>query len=321
MFDEYRACRICPRSCGVDRYVQKGYCGCNASVRAARAGLHFFEEPFLSGTRGSGTVFFSGCSLGCVYCQNGQISRDLYGFDISEERLAEIFLQQQDIRHAHNINLVTGTHFIPSIAEALRMAKDRGLRIPVVWNSSGYERPEYLRYLDGLVDIFLPDLKTLDLDLGARYMHVPDYPERAKEALACMAEMAGAVTFDEFSDMTDPPYNTSGQEPVKENDKDWNRNWDQDQESDPSGALFYEGEHVLMTRGLVVRHLVIPGQIEDSKRVLRYLCETYGDQIWISLMSQYTPVGRFAKRQYYETTQVTARAAHDETTSDRTFSD
>jgi len=264
--DEYRACRICPRECGVDRYVHKGYCGCGAAVKAARAGLHYYEEPFLSGTRGSGTVFFSGCSLGCVYCQNGQISRDLYGVEISVKRLADIFLEQQNVRNAHNINLVTGTHFLPSIAEALKMAKDKGLQIPVIWNSSGYEKPEYLRLLDGLADIFLPDFKTLDPELGTRYIHAPDYPDRAKEALACMAEMAGDTV---FYDLPDRPA------PSADDDA-------------------YTGEAVLMKQGLVVRHLVIPGHTEDSKQVLSYLYQTYGDRIWISLMSQYTPVGRFA---------------------------
>ena len=269
-FREYRSCRLCPRACGADRYRHAGYCGCAAEVKAARAGLHYYEEPFLSGTRGSGTVFFTGCSLGCVYCQNGQISRELYGYTISEERLTEIFLEQQD-RQAHNINLVTGTQYIPSIAAALREAKQQGLSIPVIWNSSGYERPDSLRQLEGLVDIFLPDFKTLDPVLGKRYMNAPDYPEWAKASLACMYEMAGTVSFAEFHGdgaASDPASKAS--EPV------------------------YEGENVLMKQGLVVRHLVIPGQTEDSRKVLRYLFETYGDHIWISLMSQYTPTGRFA---------------------------
>ena len=284
--NEYRACRICPRECGADRHVRIGYCGCGAEVRAARAGLHYYEEPFLSGTRGSGTVFFSGCSLGCVYCQNGQISRDLYGIEISEERLAQIFLEQQDIRKAHNINLVTGTHFLPSIAEALRLAKGQGLHIPVIWNSSGYEKPEFLKRLDGLVDIFLPDFKTLDPELGRRYMNAPDYPDRAKEAIACMAEMAGETAFYELTDdkvADQSPGNNVCKVPENKG-----------QDAGCVCTEEYAGEHVLMSRGLVVRHLVIPGQTKDSKQVLRYLYETYGERIWISLMSQYTPVGRFA---------------------------
>ena len=284
------ACRICPRECGVNRLVQRGYCGCGAAVMAARAGLHYYEEPFLSGVRGSGTVFFSGCSLGCVYCQNGQISRDLYGIEISEERLAEIFLEQQDVRRAHNINLVTGTHFLPSIAAALKSAKDQGLRIPVIWNSSGYEKPEYLRQLEGLVDIFLPDLKTLDPDLGARYMNAPDYPDRAKEALACMVEMAGDALFYELSD--DHAQESEGEPGDRTATEDGGSNTQREYLLEP--ALEYEGEGVLMKQGIVVRHLVIPGQTEDAKHVLRYLHDTYGERIWISLMSQYTPVGEFA---------------------------
>lgn len=284
--DEYRVCRICPRECGVDRYVHSGYCGCKAAIKAARAGLHYYEEPFLSGVNGSGTVFFSGCSLGCVYCQNGQISRDLYGIEISEERLSDIFMEQQDVRNAHNINLVTGTHFLPSIAEALKMARDQGLHIPVIWNSSGYEKPESLRLLDGLVDIFLPDFKTMDPELGARYMHAPDYPDRAKEALACMAEMAGETVFYEL------PGSLAGS----------------------SEEAAYTGEEVLMKQGLVVRHLVIPGHTEDSKQVLAYLYRTYGERIWISLMSQYTPVGRFTQNDesFPELCRTLTAAEYDE---------
>lgn len=266
---EYRECRLCPRECGTDRRFHIGFCGCGEKVKAARAGLHFYEEPFLSGTRGSGTVFFSGCSLGCVYCQNGQISREHFGIEIDEERLADILLEQQDVRKAHNINLVTGTHFTPSIVSALQIARRHGLVIPVIWNSSGYEKKETLRCLEGLVDIFLPDFKTLDPELGKRYMNAPDYPDRAKEALACMADMAG--------------------EPV----------WE-------------EGPDGLMKRGLVVRHLVIPGHTKDSRQVLRYLFETYGDRIWISVMSQYTPVGRFAGERGAEYPELCRRVTRTE---------
>jgi len=265
--ENYQACRLCPRECGVNRHVHTGYCGCGDVVKAARAGLHYYEEPFLSGTRGSGTVFFSGCSLGCVYCQNTQISRDRWGLEITEERLAQIFLEQQNLRGAHNINLVTGTHFLPSIVTALHEAKARGLHIPVIWNSSGYEKPDMLRHLKGLVDIFLPDLKTLDPELAAKYMHAPDYPEMARKALSCMAEMAGDTV---FCDMEQQHVPGAEQQPE------------------------YEGENVLMKRGLVVRHLVIPGHAEDSRHVLRYLHDTFGERIWISLMSQYTPVGKYA---------------------------
>ena len=290
---DYQECRICPRECGIDRYSHAGYCGCKAAVKAARAGLHDYEEPFLSGCRGSGTVFFSGCSLGCVYCQNRQISgNEPFGLQISEERLAQIFLEQQDIRKAHNINLVTGTHFIPSIVDALRSARDQGLTIPVIWNSSGYEKPEYLMQLNGLVDIFMPDLKTLDPVLGKRYMNAPDYPDRVKEAIACMAEMAGEAVFDPLPE--EEVQDGNGKSPF------------------PSGEEAYAGEQVLMRKGLVVRHLVIPGQTGDSMQVLKYLYETYGDSIWISLMSQYTPVGKYSRGQDPEYPELCRRVTDEE---------
>ena len=268
----YKNCTLCPRNCGIDRSVRQGLCGCGSTLKAARAGLHYYEEPFLSGTNGSGTVFFSGCSLGCIYCQNSPISRDGFGLEISEVRLAQIFLEQQQ-RGAHNINLVTGTHFTPSIAKALRDARARGLTLPVVWNSSGYEKPETLQMLQGLVDIFLPDFKTMSSRLGQRYMKAPDYPEWAGKSLEAMVNMTGEAQFIPF-----------GQDAADRN------------AADTEGAG-YEGEGVLMSSGVVVRHLVIPGQLEDSKSVLRYLYETYGDRIWISLMSQYTPVGVFAEEE------------------------
>ena len=226
----------------------------------------------MSGTNGSGAVFFSGCSLGCVYCQNGQISRDNYGIEISIDRLADIFLELEG-NNAHNINLVTGTHFIPSIAVAINTAKNKGLKIPILWNSSGYEKPEYLLMLDGLADIFMPDFKTLSPDLGKRYMEAADYPDWAKKSLACMVKMAGKPVFEELPGINGGPCRQG------------------DNICATDGSL-YKGENVLMKRGIVVRHLVIPGQKEDSKKVLRYLYETYGDDIWISIMSQYTPTGR-----------------------------
>ena len=241
----YKNCMLCPRRCKADRTLRSGFCGMGADIMAARAGLHFYEEPFLSGTCGSGTVFFSGCSLGCVYCQNSSISSGHTGFRISEERLSEIFIEQQQ-RGAHNINIVTGTHFTPSIAAALKSAKEAGLSVPVIWNSSAYELPETLKMLDGLIDIWLPDFKTRSHELSARYMNAPGYPEAAEASLDYMVRSCGAPVFDSSTK--------------------------------------------LMTRGVVVRHLVIPGNTKDSKNVLRYLYKTYKDSIWISVMSQYTPL-------------------------------
>ena len=240
---------LCPRNCGTDRTVSAGFCGCGAKIKAARAGLHFYEEPFLSGVRGSGTIFFSGCSLKCVFCQNIELSRDAFGYEITTKRLAEIFLEVQETG-AHNLNLVTGTHFTPSIAASLKEAKENGLSIPVLWNSSGYEKPDTLKLLEGLVDIWMPDFKTLSPDTAGRYYHAPDYPDRAKEALDYMVSVS-SLKFE-----TDPE---TGEE--------------------------------MMKSGVLVRHLCMPKSLPDTKNVLRYLSETYGNRIWISLMNQYTPMG------------------------------
>lgn len=251
---DFTNCNLCPRLCGADRRAAAGFCGCSDSLNAARAGLHYYEEPFLSGDKGSGTVFFSGCNLKCEYCQNYPISlKDFYQKEISVSRLGQVFLELQE-KGAHNINLVTGTPYIPLIADAIKSVKDR-LDIPVVWNSSGYENVESLTMLEGLVEIWLPDFKTLSPELGARYMNAPDYPDVAKKALSWMVSSAGRAEFRFFLD----------------NGEDIS-------------------ESGLMVKGVCVRHLVIPGRTGDSKNVLKYLYETFGNEIWISLMSQYTPM-------------------------------
>lgn len=238
-------CRLCPRECGADReHGQTGYCRMPAQPSAARAALHYWEEPCISGTRGSGTVFFSGCTLQCVFCQNHEIAAGEAGKPVTVERLAEIYLELQ-AKGAHNINLVTAGHFLPSVTASLRLARDRGLGIPVVYNTSGYERPASLRLLEGLVDIWLPDHKYRSRILAGRYSHASDYPERAAEALEEMVRQAGKPAFDEDG---------------------------------------------MMRRGVIVRHLVLPGCVSDSKDVLEYLWDTYGDQIYVSIMSQYTPL-------------------------------
>lgn len=237
-------CCLCPRDCHVNRLRgEKGYCGQDADIRAARAALHFWEEPCISGETGSGAVFFSGCSLGCVYCQNRQIADGSTGKKIDAERLAEIFLELQS-QKAMNINLVTAGHFVPQTAIALQIAKNQGLHIPVVYNSGGYEKAETLRMLEGLIDIYLPDLKYADPVLSEKYSAAPDYPGTAKAAIAEMVRQAGKPAF------------SDGQ----------------------------------MTGGVIVRHLVLPGQAEASRAAVRYLYETYGDQIYISILNQYTPM-------------------------------
>lgn len=238
-------CLICPRECGVNRSLGTlGYCQSDSQLRVARAALHMWEEPCISGDAGSGTIFFVGCNLGCVFCQNREISRGNGGKMITTERLADIFLELQE-QEANNINLVTPTHYIQQIISAIAIARGNGLRIPIVYNSSGYEKPEILRNLTGLVDIYLPDFKYYDSDTAARYSCAADYPKWAKISLSEMVEQVGEARFDEKG---------------------------------------------MMIRGVLVRHLMLPGRLEESKRILEYLHDTYGNRIFISIMNQYTPL-------------------------------
>ena len=241
-------CSLCPRMCNLDRQVTTGYCGVKNTIRVARAALHFWEEPCISGEEGSGAVFFTGCNLRCVFCQNYQIARAEQGKEITVERLAEIFLELQ-AQKANNVNLVTATHYVPQVAEALSIAKTKGLHIPVVYNCGGYELVETLKLLEGLVDIYLPDFKYVDNERAKRYSRAEDYPEVAKKALAEMVRQQPEAEFDERG---------------------------------------------IMTKGVIVRHLMLPGGIKDSKAVVNYLYETYGHQIYISLMNQYTPLPHVA---------------------------
>lgn len=240
---ETEQCRLCPRMCGIDRRINKGYCRCGAQVRIARAALHFWEEPCISSSRGSGTVFFSGCPLGCVYCQNHEISRGGGGREISPERLAEIFLELQ-AQGAHNINLVTATPYVHEVCRALGIARP-DLRVPVVYNCGGYERVETLRELAGYVDVYLPDIKYKSAELSSRYSNAADYFDIASQAVAEMISQTGSIE--------------------------------------------YDGEG-LMTRGVIVRHLVLPGCVNDSMEILRWIsAHLPKGKYKLSLMSQYTP--------------------------------
>ena len=244
LFISLADCRLCPRNCGVNRIAgERGACGMGADITAARAALHLWEEPCISGTRGSGTVFFSGCSLHCSFCQNEPISRGRTGKKISIGRLCEIFFELK-AQGAHNINLVTPTHFIPQITSALRMAKEKGLDLPVVCNCGGYESVESLRIWDGLIDIYLPDLKFFSARLSKSICAAPDYFEKAAAALSEMFRQTGEPVFDSDG---------------------------------------------LMKKGMIVRHLMLPGHLFDTRKILAYLCSTYGNKIYISLMNQYTP--------------------------------
>ena len=191
------ACMLCPRMCGVDRESgEKGYCGMDGKLRAARAALHMWEEPCISGTRGSGAVFFSGCSLRCIFCQNYEIAQGNCAREISGDRLSEIFLELQE-KGAANINLVTATHFAPAVIGALKKAKAQGMYLPVIYNSSGYERVKTVQMLEEVVDVWLPDFKYMDPVLAKQYSRAEDYPRRVKQALAEMVRQTGPVVFDE----------------------------------------------------------------------------------------------------------------------------
>ncbi|MCQ2495273.1 MAG: radical SAM protein [Lachnospiraceae bacterium] len=245
-------CRICPRACGADREAGNiGFCGTPEDIFVSRAALHMWEEPCISGKNGSGTVFFSGCNLHCCFCQNYDISRGSQGKKITVERLAEIFLELQ-ARQANNINLVTPTHYAFAIIPAIELAKNKGLTLPVVYNCGGYESVDTIKRLADYVDIWMPDMKYKSAELSARYSNAADYFERASKALEEMVRSTEAKGGMAFSE--DKP------------------------------------EEMIMTRGVIVRHMTLPGATADSKRILRYLHESYGDRIYISIMSQYTPM-------------------------------
>lgn len=259
-------CRLCPRRCGADRENgERGFCGELSNVRVARAALHRWEEPCISGTNGSGTVFFVGCTLRCVYCQNHQISNGSVGKEISVERLAEIFLELEQ-QGAHNINLVTPTHFVPQIIRALELSRDKGMKLPIVYNTSGYEEVETLKMLRGYVDIYLPDFKYLNESHGRKYSLAGDYPHKVKAALAEMVSQTGTPIFDEDG---------------------------------------------MMKKGVIVRHLLLPGCLEDGKKIVDYLYHTYGNQIYMSLMNQYTPLETLDRKKYPELNHRVTERAYD----------
>ena len=291
-------CCLCPRNCHVDRTQGKtGYCGQSDQVRAARAALHMWEEPCISGDAGSGAVFFSGCTLGCVFCQNHSIAAGSVGKTISTERLAEIFLELQD-QNAWNINLVTAGHFAPQVVQALKLAKGQELKLPVVYNTSGYEKVETLRMFEGLVDIYLPDFKYLSAELADTYSHAADYPQVAKLALQEMVRQVGNAQFEIISGKNagmltnelavDVAYSDGLHEGSIDNPNIAER--DRAVLGADEADEFEDSILERMLRGVVVRHLVLPEHVEESKNVIRYLYETYGNQIYISIMNQYTPM-------------------------------
>lgn len=244
--NKYENCLLCPRKCGINRRTgQTGVCGVPSEIKVARAALHYWEEPCISGKRGSGAVFFSGCSLHCVFCQNREISDGKAGKVISKERLSDIFIELAD-KGANNINLVTPGQYIPDIVWAVNDAKSRGMKLPIIYNTSGYENVTELKLLEGIVDVYLPDFKYMDSTLSAMYSRAKDYPSVAKQALSEMVRQQPEVVID-----------------------------------DATG---------LIQKGVIVRQLLLPGHVNDAKAVLKYLYDTYRDHVYISMMSQFTPI-------------------------------
>ena len=244
MYKLLQKCELCPRMCGINRYKKLGFCGAGDKLKIARAALHMWEEPCISGENGSGTIFFSYCNLKCIYCQNYDISTKNYGKEITTERLTEIMIELQ-VKGANNINLVTPTHYVPQIIEAIKLARNNGLNIPIVYNTSGYERKETIKLLDGYIDIYLTDMKYFSDRYAMEYSKAKDYFKYAKEALDEMYNQVGS-----------PVFNEKG----------------------------------IMKKGIIVRHLILPGLVNDSKNIINYLYKTYQDNIYISIMNQYTPL-------------------------------
>lgn len=274
-------CNLCPRNCGAVREQGKnGYCGVGNTLKVARAALHFWEEPCISGESGSGTVFFSGCSLRCMYCQNHRIASGEVGKEISVERLVEMFYELKE-QGANNINLVTPGHYVPQIAEAIELAN---IDIPFVYNTGSYEKVESLRRLDGLIDIYLPDFKYADAEIAKRYSNAPDYFEVATAAIDEMVRQVRAKHGTAFGFIgADRVGCVDGVETA-------------DAEMCDDTAVGAEADSAeIMTHGVIVRHLLLPGYLENSKKAVEHIYKRYGDDVFISIMNQYTPCeGLFA---------------------------
>ncbi len=238
-------CTLCPRNCGIDRLSGiTGFCTAGKNVKLARVSLHHFEEPCISGTQGSGTVFFSNCTLRCVFCQNYKISQQGIGVEITTKRLSETFLGLQQ-SGAHNINLVTPTHYVPQIIDAIKLARNEGLIVPIIYNSSGYENINTIKSLNGYVDVYVPDLKYFNNKYAIKYSNAPNYFSYAKISIEEMLSQVGEAIFD--------------------NDG-------------------------LIKKGLIIRHLMLPGLLFDSKKIIDYIAESFQDKVYVSIMNQYTPM-------------------------------
>lgn len=257
MKDILSKCNLCPRNCNINRHITTGFCGAKDKLVVARAQIYYYEEPCISGKNGSGAIFFSYCNLKCIFCQNYEISEKHLGKEITIEKFADICLDLQN-KKANNINLVTPTHFIPLIKEGLILAKKKGLKIPIIYNTSSYENVESLKLLDGLIDVYLPDFKYYNNKYAIKYSKANNYVETAKDAINEMYRQVGKCKF-----------NKNG----------------------------------IITKGVIVRHLMLPSQEmkEDTKKVLYYLYNTYKDNIYISIMNQYTPVKQYKEKELNDT--------------------
>lgn len=239
-----KSCNLCPRKCEINRLEnRKGFCGANDRIKIALADLHFYEEPCVSGKSGSGTVFFTGCNMRCKFCQNYKVSQNLIGKEIEIEELSDIFIKLQE-KGANNINLVTGFMYIPHIVKSIKISRENGLKIPIVYNSSGYESVEALKLLEGYIDVYLPDFKYFYNDLGKRLSFVDNYFEKAKEAIKEMYRQVGPPKFD---------------------------------------------ENGIIQKGLIIRHLVLPNHLQNTKEILKYIKKNIDDEVYVSIMAQYFP--------------------------------
>lgn len=238
-------CELCPHNCKVNREIQKGRCKATDKAKIALSSLHFFEEPCISGKNGSGTVFFSNCNMNCVFCQNYKISEKGFGVEVSTEKLSEIFMKQQE-NNAHNINLVSPSIYAFQIKEAIILARNKGLKIPIIYNSSGYEKVETLKELEGYIDVYLPDFKYANNELGKKYSRVDNYYDYCLPALKEMYRQVGSPILDEDG---------------------------------------------IIKKGLIIRHLILPNNVENTKNVIKILKENFPSEVYISIMAQYFPAG------------------------------
>lgn len=243
-YDTFTNCNLCIRNCNINRENQLGFCKASNKLKVARASLHFWEEPCISGSKGSGTVFFSNCNLKCVFCQNYEISSNGKGKEITSNRLADIFLELQE-KGAHNINLVTPTHYVPHIIEAIKISKSKGLLIPIVYNTNSIDNLETIKALRGFIDIYLPDFKYMDDKYSLKYSKIKDYSANIIPILKEMLNQVGPPKFDKDG---------------------------------------------LMTSGVIIRHLMLPGLLFDSKKIIDTIYKNFKDDVYISIMNQYTPM-------------------------------